>query len=113
LNVAALLTEFETAGVRLSLAADDLPVRTRPGVSNTSRRDGIVAHKSALLAELSKGAILAALNVEPEHFDGPAYPRLMGRYCAVEADTTRGCRLGVPGSDERRDARRTDESADR
>ena len=81
-----MLAELEAAGVRLSLAGDGLHFQTRPGVGIAPYRERIAASKPALLAELLKAAIMAALNVEPEHFDRPAYERLMAHWNALDAE---------------------------
>ena len=76
MSAAALLTDLEAAGVRLSLAGDDLRCQTRYGVSIAPYREQIAAHKSALLAELLKARIIAAVDVEPADFDRAEYERL-------------------------------------
>jgi hypothetical protein len=76
----ALLAELEAAGVRLSLAGDDLRFQTRPGVSIAPYRERIAASKPALLAELLKARIIAAVNVEPADFDRAEYDRLWALY---------------------------------
>jgi hypothetical protein len=86
MSAAALLMELEAAGVRLSLAGDDLRFQTRADVRIAPYRERITAHKSALLAELLKAEILAALDVEPSDFDRLAYLRLMARFSVVEAE---------------------------
>jgi hypothetical protein len=92
-TAAALLAKLDAAGVRLSLAEDDLRYQTRPGVSIEPYRDRISANKLALRSELLKAEICAALDVEPAAFDRPAYLRLMARWYATEAEVENG-RLG-------------------
>jgi hypothetical protein len=75
-SAAALLVELEAAGVQLSLAGDALRFQTRPGVSIAPYRDLLAGHKAALLAELLKARIIAAVDVEPAAFDRAEYDRL-------------------------------------
>ena len=82
---AALLADLESAGVHLSLAGNDLHYRTRPGVSIAPFRDRITDHKPALLMELLKAEIVAALDVEPLDFDRLAYQHLVARWHALES----------------------------
>ena len=82
---AALLAELEAAGVRLSLAGDDLRFQTRPGVRIGPYRAQITAHKPALLAELLKARIIEAVTVEPADFDRAEYDRLWILWKAHEA----------------------------
>ena len=65
MSAAALLAELEAAGVRLSLAGDDLRFQTRPGVSIAPYRESIAASKPALLAELRWRNELAAMGLDP------------------------------------------------
>jgi hypothetical protein len=51
-SAAALLAELHAAGVRLSLAGDDLRFQTRPGVSIAAYRERITASKPALVTVL-------------------------------------------------------------
>lgn len=85
MSARALLAELERAGVRLSLAGDDLHVQARAGVSIAPYRERIIAHKPALLAELLKARIIAAVTVEPERFDRAEYERLLARWKALAA----------------------------
>jgi hypothetical protein len=85
MSAAVLLDELEAAGVRLSLAGDDLRFQTRPGVSIAPYRERITANKPDLLAELLKARISAVLDVEPEQFDRAEYERLWARWKAHEA----------------------------
>jgi hypothetical protein len=85
MSAAALLAELEAAGVRLSLAGDALRFQTRPGVGIAPYRERIAAHKPALMAELLKARIIAAVDVEPADFDRAEYDRLWTRWKAHEA----------------------------
>jgi hypothetical protein len=82
---AMLLAELDAAGVRLSLVGADLRVQTRPGVSIAPYREHIRERKPALLRELLQRRITEALNVEPEHFDRPAYDALWVLWHAQDA----------------------------
>jgi hypothetical protein len=64
-SAAALLTELEAAGVRLSLAGDDLRYQTEAGVSIAPYRARIRESKPALLAELLAREELAAMGLDP------------------------------------------------
>lgn len=85
MSARALLAELDAAGVRLSLAGGDLRYRTRAGVSIAPYQERIAAHKPALLAELLKARIIAAVTVAPERFDRAAYDRLWEQWDALEA----------------------------
>jgi hypothetical protein len=86
---AALLDDLAGAGVRLSLAGDDLRYQTRPGISIDHFRDRIREHKPALVRELRlRKQIIAALDVEPADFDRGLYERLMVLWAALPADPT-------------------------
>jgi hypothetical protein len=76
MSAAALLDELAQAGVRLSLAGDDLRYHTHPGVSIAPFRARIQATKSELLKELLQRQIVATVNAEPERFDCERYDRL-------------------------------------
>jgi hypothetical protein len=82
---AALPGELAAAGVRLSLAGDALRYQTRPGVSIASHTEPIQAHKPALLRELLQLQIVAAVSVEPQHFDRAEYDDLWRRWHAQDA----------------------------
>ena len=69
MSAAAILTELDAAGVRLSLAGDDLRYHTGSGVRIAPFAESITANKRELLMELLQREIVAAVNVEPEHFD--------------------------------------------
>jgi hypothetical protein len=84
-NAAELLVELEAAGVRLSLAGNDLHFQTRPGVSIAPYADRIREHKPALRRELLQRQIVAAVTVEPERFNRPAYDALWVRWHAQDA----------------------------
>jgi hypothetical protein len=80
MSAAALLAELDAAGVRLSLAGDDLHFQTRPGVSIAPYREQITANKPALLAALG-GPVVAT--VPPVGWDGTlpdacGWPHLCG-----------------------------------
>jgi hypothetical protein len=81
----ALLVELEAAGVRLSLAGDDLRFQTRRGVSITPYRECITAHKPALLVELLQRRIIEAVTVEPATFDRVEFDRLWALWTAHDA----------------------------
>ena len=85
MSAAALLAELEAAGVRLSLAGNDLRFQTRPGVSIAPYRDRISAHKPALLVELLQRRIIEAVKIEPADFDRAEYNRFWARWRAHEA----------------------------
>jgi hypothetical protein len=98
-----LLADLERAGVRLSLAGDDLRYQTRPGVSIAPYRDRITDHKPALVALLRKRAPVEATR-PPAGWDGslcagcrwpalcrvlgPRGPHLAGGPCAAWPDDT-------------------------
>jgi hypothetical protein len=84
-SAAALLVELESAGVRLSLAGDDLRFQTRAGVRIAPDRERITAYKPALSAELAKAPIIAVLDVEPADFDRAEFERLWACWKAHEA----------------------------
>jgi hypothetical protein len=84
-SAAALLVELEAAGVRLTLAGDDLRFQTRSGVRIAPYREQIAAHKPALLAELLKARIISAVDVQPADFDRAEYDRLWTRWRVHEA----------------------------
>jgi len=108
-SAAALLAELEAAGVRLSLAGDDLRFQTRPGVSITPHRERITPHKSALLALLRKRAPVEATH-SPAGWDdqictgcrwpvlcgvlGPRGPHLAGGPCPAYPVETTGAEHG-------------------
>ena len=85
MSARALLADLEAAGVRLSLAGDELRYQTRPGVSIAPYRDRITAHKPALLVELLQRRIIETVTVAPEHFDRTELDRLWARWKAHEA----------------------------
>ena len=85
MSAAALLDELEAAGVRLSLAGDELRFQTRPGVRIAPYRERITASKPALLVELLQARIIAAVDVEPADFDRAEYDRLWTLWKAHEA----------------------------
>jgi hypothetical protein len=80
-----LLTDLEAAGVRLSLAGDDLRYQTRPGVSIAPHTERITMHKRALCRELLQRQIIAVLDVEPAHFNREEYDRLCVLWHAQDA----------------------------
>ena len=82
MTTAALLSELDAAGIRLSLAGDALRFQTRPGVRIAPYREQIAAHKPALLAELLKARIIEAVTVEPADFDRAEFDRLWTRWKA-------------------------------
>jgi hypothetical protein len=84
-STAAFLVELEAAGVRLSLAEGGLRYQTRPGVRIAPYREQITAHKPALLAELLKARIIAAVDVEPADFDRREFERLWALWKVHEA----------------------------
>ena len=86
MSAATLLAELEDAGVRLSLAGDDLRYQTRPGVRIASFAEYITANKRELLMELLQREIVAAVDVEPEHFDRQRYDALWARWKALDAE---------------------------
>jgi TubC N-terminal docking domain len=78
------LAELEAAGVTVARDGDNLRVRGNPGVRLTQYTDRIRDRKPALLAELLKGEIMAALNGEPASFNRPHYDELWHRLCQLE-----------------------------
>jgi hypothetical protein len=93
-SAAGFLSELEAAGVRLSLADGGICFQTRPGVSIAPFRERIMAQKPALLAELLKARIIAALDVEPADFDRTEYDRL---WMLWKAHQVVGARVTGPG----------------
>jgi hypothetical protein len=85
-SAAALLAEFEAAGVRLSLAGDALHFQTRPGVGIASFAEYITTNKRDLVMELLQRQIVAAVDVEPERFDRQRYDVLWERWAALAAE---------------------------
>lgn len=85
MSAEGLLAELDAAGVRLSLAGGDLRFQTRSGVSIAPYRERIAAYKPALLAELLKARIVAAVTAEPAQFDRAEYDRLTALWNAHEA----------------------------
>jgi hypothetical protein len=75
MSARTLLAELEAAGMRLSLAGDDLRFQTRPGVSIAPYRERILANKPALLATLR----------QHEAATLPGTPRKSGRPTPGEA----------------------------
>src|SRR5688572_23924343 len=87
MNAATLLDELAVAGVRLSLAGDDLRYQTRPGVSLAPYREQITAHKPALLAELRlREEIVAAAMIATVAFDRRRYDALWEHWHARHAE---------------------------
>jgi hypothetical protein len=72
-----LLAELAAAGIDVSRAGDNLRVRAHPGVRLTPHVACLRQHKSALLAELLKREIVAAVTVDAAEFDRPGYERLL------------------------------------
>ena len=86
MNAPAFLDELTTAGVRLSLAGDDIRFETAPGVSVAPFRERIVASKSVLVSELRlRQRIIAAVTVEPSAFDRAVYDDLWREWHALNA----------------------------
>ena len=85
MSARVLLAELEAAGVRLSLAGDDLRFQTRPGVAIAPFRERIAASKPALVVELLKARIIAVVTIEPDQFDRAEYERLLALWNAHEA----------------------------
>jgi hypothetical protein len=81
-SAAEFLARLEAAGVRLSLAGDDLHFQARPGVSITSYQDRIRANKPALLRELLQREIVATVDTEPTQFNRPVFLALWARWQA-------------------------------
>src|SRR5215213_6853317 len=75
-SAAGLLDELDAAGVRLTLAGNELRYQTRSGVSITPHMEHITAHKSALLRELLQRRILESVNIAPQPFDREQYDQL-------------------------------------
>jgi hypothetical protein len=75
-TAAALLDDLAAAGVRLSLADDDLHYQTQPGGSLAPHVERITAHKLALLQELLQRRIVATVDTAPEQFDREGYDQL-------------------------------------
>jgi hypothetical protein len=85
MSSADLLQELEAGGVHLSRDGDDLIADMRRGASLEPFRERIIANKPALLAELLKAEIIAAVTVAPADFDRAAYLRLMEHWYGLEA----------------------------
>ena len=86
MSARAFLAELDAAGVRLTLAGDDLRYQTRPGVSIAPYRDRIASLKPALVVELLQAAIVAAATVEPGQFDRSRYDQLWAQWRALDAE---------------------------
>lgn len=84
MSARALLAVLEAAGVRLSLADDDLRFQTRAGVSIAPFRAHIASHKPAIMAELLKARIIEAVTVDPARFDRAEYDRLVAQWEALD-----------------------------
>jgi hypothetical protein len=73
--------ELSAAGVRLSLAGDDLRYQTRPGVSIARYREQIITQKAALISLLRlQDEIVEAASAARDAFDRAAYDRLWERW---------------------------------
>jgi hypothetical protein len=77
MTATALLDDLESAGVRLTLAGDDLRYQTRPGVSIAPYRDLVAESKLALVAELRlRRQIITEATADPADFNRAAYDAL-------------------------------------
>ena len=86
MSAGALVDELAAAGVRLSLAGDDLRYQTKPGVSIAPSREQIVTNKPALIALLRlQDEIVAAASAARASFDRAAYDELWRRWHALQA----------------------------
>jgi hypothetical protein len=83
MNTASLLSELESAGIHLRRDGEDLLAEVPSGASLDPYRERIRTSKRALLAELLKTEILAALDTDPRDFDRPAYLDLVALWRAV------------------------------
>ena len=74
MSAAALLVELDSSGSPWPATICTI----RPGLASASHpiAHRFAAHKPALLAELLKARIIAALDVEPANFDRAEYDRL-------------------------------------
>ncbi len=88
MSATTLLSVLEEAGVHVIREGDTLRVRGNPGVDPAPYRERIHQHKPALLVELLKSEIMAALDVEPDRFDRAAYDRLWSLLRTHEAKET-------------------------
>jgi hypothetical protein len=80
-SAAALLSELEAAGVRLSLAGDALRYQTRPGVRIAPYRERISTSKPALIALLRlQDQIVTAATAAQAAFDRQYYDDLWCRW---------------------------------
>jgi hypothetical protein len=88
-NAAALLADFEAAGVRLSLAGDDLRCQSRPGVRIAPYRERIVTNKPALIALLRlQDEIVGAATAARDAFDRQSYDKLWRDWYALQEQET-------------------------
>jgi flagellar biosynthesis/type III secretory pathway chaperone len=79
--------DLHAAGIRLSLAGDDLHYQTRPGVSINAHREQIAANKLALMAELRlREQITAAASAAQFSFDRQRYDALWERWHALQRE---------------------------
>jgi hypothetical protein len=77
-----LRADLASVGITLRREGDDLLVKVPVGASLDPYRERLRAHKPALLAELLKGEIIAALHTDSCDFDRDAYLALVERWRA-------------------------------
>jgi hypothetical protein len=87
MTVGALVDTLAAAGVRLSLAGNDLRYQTQPGVSIAPYREQITEHKLALVTELRlREEIVAAAAAVHARFDRERYDELWRRWSELQAE---------------------------
>jgi hypothetical protein len=90
MSVPTLLAELDAAGIHLRRAGEDLLAEVPPGASLDPYRERIRTSKRALLAELLRGEIVAALYADPRDFDRDAYLALVERWRACSGEEQDG-----------------------
>jgi hypothetical protein len=82
MSAAGLLADLHAAGITIIRHGDNLRVRGALGVELAPHLAAVKAHKPALLAELLKGEIVAALYTDPRDFDRDGYLALVALWRA-------------------------------
>jgi hypothetical protein len=85
MNASALLDELLAAGIRVGRDGDDLIADVLPAADFAPYTDRVRREKPNLLKELLQRQIIAAVTVEPEHFNRAAYDRLCALWHAHDA----------------------------
>ncbi len=89
MSTGTLLDELTAAGVRLSLAGDDLHYQTCPGGSITPIREQIITLKPALLTLLTlQDEIVRAATVARDAFDRQHFDQRWNEWHALQAQET-------------------------